>query len=134
MKRLMNWNGNDWVHTDTSGEDTCDGEDCISLVDDYPGLSLNSFTWKREVWEALAEHIVREEARREEEANPKRWYVLFDPDAVPMITITESNRRKSLGWIKSYRYGVIFHVESDDREGAMEKAKQFIMAWQELVA
>ena len=134
MKRLMNWNGNDWVHTDTSGEDVCDGEDCISLVDDYPGLSLNSFTWKREVWEALAEHIVREKARREEEANPKRWYVLFDPDAVPMITITESNRRKSLGWIKSYRYGVIFHVESDDREGATEKAKQFIMAWQELVA
>ena len=134
MKRLMNWNGNDWVHTDTSGEDVCDGEDCISLVDDYPGLSLNSFTWKRDVWEALAEHIVREKARRKEEANPKRWYVLFDPDAVPMITITESNRRKSLGWIKSYRYGVIFHVESDDREGAMEKAKQFIMAWQELVA
>ena len=134
MKRLMNWNGNDWVHTDTSGEDVCDGEDCISLVDDYPGLSLNQFTWKREVWEKLAEHILSEKKRREEEANPKRWYVLFDPDAVSMITITESNRRKSLGWIKSYRYGVIFHVESDDREGAMEKAKQFIMAWQELVA
>ena len=74
MKRLMKWNGNDWVHTDTSGEDVCDGEDCISLVDDYPGLSLNSFTWKREVWEALAEHIVRDKARREEEARPKRWY------------------------------------------------------------
>ena len=134
MKRLMKWNGNDWFHIDTSGEDVCDGEDCISLVDDYPGLSLNQFTWKREVWEKLAEHILSEKKRREEEARPKRWYVLFDPDAVPMITITESNRRKSLGWIKSYRYGVIFHVESDDREGAMEKAKQFIMAWQELVA
>jgi hypothetical protein len=79
MKRLMKWNGNDWFHIDTSGEDVCDGEDCISLVDDYPGLSLNQFTWKREVWEKLAEHILSEKKRREEEARPKRWYVSVEP-------------------------------------------------------
>jgi hypothetical protein len=84
MIREMKWG--DFVHTDHNGDEVCDMENCISLVDDYPGISMNSFTWERHVWEALAEHILSERDARKAEAakQPKRWLVNLGGNAAKL--------------------------------------------------
>lgn len=122
--RKLEWNGNEFVHIDMTGEE-CEG-DCIALVDDYPGLSRNQFTWTREVWESLAEHILFERDRRKEEAKqPKRWYVLAewnDGVASTKVETAYSGEIQHPTTVRGYDDGTVaFYVlAKDEREAKLQ--------------